>query len=400
MRIHRTLAEAVIKGLDEIFNQGRYADKAIEFILKSNKKWGSRDRAFIASNTYDAVRWWRLLGYLTDTENRNDKDACWLKFGALLFKNGLEIPEWKEFRNLDLRKVDHLLTENNIPAAVKYSVPDWLYLTGKDELSDKWEDELEALNQQAALVIRVNLLKADVQSVQKILDREGIQTEMIAGIPDALRIPKRVNLFTLESFKNGLYDIQDASSQRIAPLLQIEPGMRVIDACAGAGGKSLHLAALMKNKGHLISMDVSERKLEELKRRARRAGVNNTETRVIDNNKVIKRLEASADRLLLDVPCSGLGVLRRNPDAKWKLNEEFLVRIRETQQQIISTYSSMVKPGGKMVYATCSILPSENEKQVELFLKNHTEFTLDEQHRISATEGFDGFFMALLSRAK
>lgn len=175
--------------------------------------------------------------------------------------------------------------------------------------------------------------------------------------------------------------------------------MRVIDACAGGGGKTLHLAALMQNKGKVLALDTVDWKLDELKKRAKRAGVGNIETRVIESSKSIKRLHESADRLLLDVPCSGLGVLRRNPDAKWKLSEKFLGEVRETQRKIVNDYSPMLKPGGLMVYSTCSILPSENEKQVESFINAHAgAYELLEQKHILPSEGFDGFYMALIKR--
>jgi 16S rRNA (cytosine967-C5)-methyltransferase len=172
-----------------------------------------------------------------------------------------------------------------------------------------------------------------------------------------------------------------------------------VDACAGAGGKTLHLSALMKNKGRILAMDSEGWKLDELKKRARRSGAANIETRTIDSSKAIKRLDKSADRLLLDVPCSGLGVLKRNPDAKWKLSPEFIDRVRNTQQTIISDYSKIVKPGGMMVYSTCSLLPSENEDQVKTFLSSEkNEFELIEEKKIMPSEGFDGFYMARLKR--
>ena len=176
--------------------------------------------------------------------------------------------------------------------------------------------------------------------------------------------------------------------------------MRVIDACAGAGGKTLHLAALMKNKGRIIAMDTEQWKLDELQKRARRAGVSNMEAKVIESGKTIKRQANSADRLLLDVPCSGMGVLKRNPDAKWKLSLEFINKIRELQQHIIRDYCDMLKPGGLMVYSTCSILPSENEDQVQQFLSENKSFELLEERHIYPSEGFDGFYMALIKKAQ
>ena len=175
--------------------------------------------------------------------------------------------------------------------------------------------------------------------------------------------------------------------------------MRVVDTCAGAGGKSLHLASLMENKGAIIALDIYGNKLKELKRRAKRAGAHNIETREIDSTKVIKKLYNSADRVLIDAPCSGLGVLSRNPDAKWKLQPEFLDKIRKTQQEILNQYSKILKKGGKMVYATCSILPSENQNQVKNFLASEAgqEFSLeDEKIVLSHESGYDGFYMARL----
>ena len=185
----------------------------------------------------------------------------------------------------------------------------------------------------------------------------------------------------------------------VAAYLEPAPGMRVVDACAGAGGKTLHLAALMQNKGQLIAMDIYESKLKKLKVRARRNGVHNVDTRLIDSTKPIKKLHNKADRVLIDAPCSGLGVLRRNPDTKWKLQPEFLEHIRKTQQELLTKYSKMVKPGGKLVYATCSVLPSENQNQVQQFLESQSEFEfVSDQKILASTSGYDGFYMALLAR--
>jgi 16S rRNA (cytosine967-C5)-methyltransferase len=226
-------------------------------------------------------------------------------------------------------------------------------------------------------------------------------TDAPLDFPDALLLEERQNIFTRQQFKDGLFEVQDGGSQLIAPFLQVKPGMRVIDACAGAGGKTLHLAALMQNKGRIIALDTEEWKLDELKKRGRRAGVANVETRLIESSKTIKRLENSADRLLLDVPCSGLGVLKRNPDAKWKMSLDFIEQVKELQQRILADYCSMIKTGGEMVYSTCSLFPSENEKQVETFLKNQPQhFELLEQKTVLPSAGFDGFYMARLKRLK
>jgi 16S rRNA (cytosine967-C5)-methyltransferase len=206
-----------------------------------------------------------------------------------------------------------------------------------------------------------------------------------------------------ECFKKGFFEVQDAGSQMIAPLLNPQPGERVVDACAGAGGKSLHLAACMKNKGKIISMDIHEWKLNELKKRAARGGVDIIETKVIETNKTIKRLENSFDKILLDVPCSGMGVIRRNPDTKWKLSMEEIDRMILLQREILRDYSKMGKSKSTMVYATCSILNRENEDQVKWFLTETEEgksWKLVEEVRLwPHKDGFDGFYAAKMERS-
>ena len=214
-------------------------------------------------------------------------------------------------------------------------------------------------------------------------------------------LEERANVFKTDAFHNGYFEVQDASSQLVAPFLEVEPGMKVVDTCAGAGGKTLHLASLMQNKGQIIAMDIYESKLKKLKTRAKRNGVHNVELKVIDSTKPIKKLYRKADRVLIDAPCSGLGVIRRNPDSKWKLEPEFLDNIRKVQQDVLQRYSKMVKPGGKLVYATCSVLPSENQQQVDNFLTSEhgKEFTFVKDNKVFAHQsGFDGFYMALLER--
>ncbi|MGL4631582.1 MAG: RsmB/NOP family class I SAM-dependent RNA methyltransferase, partial [Leadbetterella sp.] len=258
--------------------------------------------------------------------------------------------------------------------------------------------ELQAMHMQAPVCIRTNTLKTTKQELSKALSQQNIETTEIPFAQDGLYLSKRQNVFGLAEFKNGLFEVQDAGSQLISEFLDVHPGQRVVDACAGAGGKSLHIANLLKNKGSIISMDVEQFKLDELKTRAKRNGIFNIETRLIES-KTIKRMHDSADRLLLDVPCSGVGVLRRNPDAKWKLKPEFIAEIQELQYSILERYSKILRSGGKMVYATCSLLPSENQNQIESFLTKNTNFELLDQKTIYPSEfNSDGYFMALLTR--
>jgi 16S rRNA (cytosine967-C5)-methyltransferase len=401
MKLHRSLVQAVIETLQHIFVEGVYADKAVEQVLKKNSKWGSRDRRFIAETVYGMVRWWRLIEQCAGIENTEIKAQFWNLFAAWFIINETELPQWEEFSAIDKNKI--LENHSKTKAIRKYceSIPDWLDELGTKELGENvWEKELHELNKEAQVVLRVNTLKINRIQLQRLLTEQTIETIPLGDYPDALVLVKRQNLQQINEYKQGLFEIQDASSQLIAPFMQLKEGMTVIDACAGAGGKSLHIAAMMKNKGKVISMDVEERKLVELKKRADRAGVSIIKTQTI-NPTTIDKFKNTADRLLLDAPCSGLGVIRRTPDAKWKLSLDFINQIKNTQQQIISNYSQMLKPGGIMVYATCSILPSENQNQVEQFLdKNKIHFEFIEDRKVLPSEGFDGFYMAAIKRIK
>lgn len=401
MRLHRNLVFAVIDGLLEIFNENVYADKAIAQLLKRDKRWGSHDRSFIAETTYDIVRWKRLYAAIAEVKEPLERKDMWRIFAVWATLRGITLPDWPQIEPTPTRRIKGRFDELSKIRKYKESIPDWLDEMGEKELGSKWDAEIAALNKQAPVVLRTNTLKTTVTALQEALREEGHETSIVSGYPDALVLDERANVFITESFKKGFFEVQDASSQLVAPMLDVEPGMRVIDACAGAGGKALHLAAQMENKGQLIALDIYGNKLVELKRRARRAGAHNIETRAIESTKVIKKLYNSADRVLIDAPCSGLGVLSRNPDAKWKLEPEFIDRIKNTQQEILQSYSKMVKSEGKLIYATCSILPSENQEQVATFLKSEPgkDFTLIKDQKIlSSTSGFDGFYMALLAK--
>jgi len=394
MKLHNNTIRGVHTALAAIFEEGQYADKVIERTLKSNPKWGARDRSFIAETTYEMVRWWRLINFLSPSKDYYDL------FGTYWLMQGNSLPPWEEFQRINPEKIQEKYEKLEDPAKLE-SVPDWLFDLGKKELGEKWEAEIHSLNQEAQVVLRVNTLKTTRERLKNQLAEDGISTHIIKGYPDALILDERTNVFRNPAFKAGLFEVQDASSQLVAAALAVEPGMRVIDACAGAGGKSLHIAALMQNKGKVLSMDVEEWKLQQTKLRARRDGVSIIERKVIEGSKTIKRMKETADRLLLDVPCSGLGVLRRNPDTKWKLSEESIEKVRQTQQEILQSYPSMVKPGGQMVYATCSILPSENQDQIAKFLESEAgkEFELIEDQKVLAQEsGFDGFYIARLQK--
>lgn len=398
--IHRNLLIGIHDALQEtFFEKNKYADKVIERLLKSHKKWGSEDRKTVSEIFYNIIRWKKRLEYYMG-EGAKPGNIYKMILAYLLWSK-TKYKKFEEFEGIKIADILKKLEKNTVPSkAIQHSIPEWLAETLEKELGDNWEKEMIALNEQAPTVLRANTLKTTVRELMDELKEENVESFSLKQYPDAVQLDEKKNVFLTSAFKDGLFEVQDASSQKIGEMLDVQEGMRVVDACAGAGGKTLHLAALMKNKGQIIALDIYDWKLAELKRRAKRAGAHNIETRTITDNKVIKRLHEKADRLLIDAPCSGLGVLKRNPDSKWKIDQEFIDRIKGEQQQILQDYSKILKKGGRMVYATCSILPSENNEQVEKFLENNPGFKLIKDEKIMPSEGYDGFYMALIERLK
>lgn len=274
--------------------------------------------------------------------------------------------------------------------------PVWL----ADELRRDWGARasrlITALSDDASTYIRVNTLRTTVDAVlQDLAPHEPSRCDL----PNALRIARPFGLFRTASFQGGWFEQQDLASQRVALALDVRPGMRVIDACAGAGGKALHLAALMQNRGRIVALDVSDEKLHALRTRAARAGADIIETRHISTTKVIKRLAGTADRVLIDAPCSGTGVVRRNPDILLHLTPAMLDELVEMQAAILRRSAVAVKPGGRVVYATCSLLKRESEEQVARFLASTTDFAEVHAFRTMPDEvDEDGFYVAVLQR--
>ncbi|MDP5000441.1 MULTISPECIES: RsmB/NOP family class I SAM-dependent RNA methyltransferase [unclassified Flavobacterium] len=402
MRLHRNLVFTTIDSLMAIFNEGEYADKVVARALKKDKRWGSHDRKFVAETIYEIVRWKRLYVEIAEVKEPFDRDNIWRIFAVWAVLRGYTLPDWKYFEETPVRRIKGKFDELTKTRKFKESIPDWMDELGVKELGEEiWTKELAAQNEQAKVILRVNRLKTTKEKLRAILMDLDIVTEFHKEYPDALILTERANVFLTDAFKDGLFEVQDASSQLVAYFLDVQPGMRVVDTCAGAGGKTLHLASLMENKGQLIAMDLYESKLKQLKIRAKRNGAFNIEPRVIESTKTIKKLHEKADRVLIDAPCSGLGVLKRNPDSKWKLQPEFIENIKKIQAEVLENYSKIVKPGGKLVYATCSVLPSENQEQIKHFLSTEIgkEFTFVQDKKVLAHEsGFDGFYMALLER--
>jgi 16S rRNA (cytosine967-C5)-methyltransferase len=392
--------EAITKIAEEIMMNGSFADKAFESFFRNNKSINVSDTSFIVEEVYHLIRNWRLYSEIqTKVCNERNADQILLKLGIGWLLANQKLPDWKIFQSLKPGLIYKIYDEIKDNKAISLSIPDWLHQVGEKELGGQWAEIMQSLNTPSKQVIRVNTVKTKREVLQQLLLASRVVTQTHSKAPDALVLTNKRNLFKIPGFKQGLFEMQDISSQIVGHFADPQPCIRVIDGCAGNGGKTLHLASLMQNRGRIIALDIFAGKLDTLRCRASRAGISIIETRVIDTTKVIKRLHDSADIVLLDVPCSGLGVLKRNPEIKWRLQPADLENLKRTQEDILNRYSSMVKPGGKLVYSTCSILPSENSEQIQKFLRLHSDkFSFVEEKFISPKEGFDGFYMARLSR--
>jgi 16S rRNA (cytosine967-C5)-methyltransferase len=426
MKFYRPLLISLFETLNVVLNEQKIAPHVLESTFKKNKKWGSKDRKSFAEAFYEIVKWQMLLSKIIDLKinkqntktlaEKNEPRFVDVELIAVYYlsSKGYVLEEFQGF-DADLQhklnqavdlgrllpfKTDDLsfLDNFNLKLYEKYSFPLEFHQKLVSEVKDVERFYIES-QKEAPLFIRTNLNKNNTLELKKKLKIENYESDQFDVLPHGLKLKQKANLFRTEAFKNGAFEIQDGGSQLIAPFLEVNAGDFVIDACAGGGGKSLHLSNLMENKGRILSMDIHGWKLEELKKRARRNQCHNIEVRVIESTKVIKRLKDKADRLLLDVPCTGSGVFRRNPDAKYKWNENGFKEIEALQKHILSSYSSMVKPEGKMVYSTCSVFASENQNQIQIFLNEHPEWQLEEEKTIFVGENdFDGYYMARLKK--
>ena len=352
MKLHRHLCDSTLELAKSVLLSHRVADHELATAFEENPKWGKRDRNFVAETLFETTRWRRVLSYLVDSEETNSIiTAQWILMGY-------ELPEWHTYNGLPPEEI--IARQESIadqPRAVRHSIPDWLDLTGHAELGDLWEPQLAALNEKSSVFLRVNTLLATVEEAQAWLAENNVGTSRVDGYPHALALPPG-KMLPKALRLDGRIEIQDPSSQHISPLLDPQPCERIIDACSGAGGKALHLAALSKNEARIFAMDVDGKKLDALKSRARRARATAISPKPITETTPTDFADI-ADSLLIDSPCSGLGTLKRQPDLKWRLKPAALDRVRSIQAQLLAEYPKMLKPGGKLLYATCSILPSE-----------------------------------------
>lgn len=397
-RIFPNQAEAIANSLYAILVEKKRASRVLEKCIDEHPKWGSRDRKTLYDACFNILRWKRKYYFIAAQEKSDFTPWPLIKTWCIL--HDYTLPNWNELDCPPYQSKSELNDLLISDEAIAHSYPDWLYHLGKKELKQGWRNEASALNFQADVALRVNRLVASPKkTVQLLKERFNIDTTLSDLNPDTLLLSKGRRLGNNQLFQKGYFEIQDANSQLIAPFCQVEPGMYVMDLCAGAGGKTLHLAALMRNQGEIKAFDVEENKLRELHRRSKRAKVSIIKTELITSTSTLEKHTKWADRLLVDAPCSGLGTLKRNPEIKWNLDEGQLIAYQETQRKLLSKAAPLIQPKGKLIYATCSILPSENENQIDWFIKENPEFKLEEEIKISADSSkFDGFYMARLTR--
>lgn len=399
MRLHRNIAVGIIEGLENILIDKIALKPALNKLLKKNKKWGARDRKFVFNIIIEIVRWKRKLIEIGKLDI-NSNSFLWDLLGLCLITNNIELPNWEKFSSLDKEKIDLSFIPKSSKRAFLQSIPNWLDKLGLKTFGKIiWEKEIESLNKKAFVYLRINTIRTSTPKVQKRLNKHQINTSLIPGFPDALKLSQNIKLTNTEFYKNGWFEIQDINSQRVSIFTNPKPGMFVIDACAGSGGKALHLATLMQNKGCILAIEPSNEKRRQLEIRTKRNGISIINNDTSENKDIFKKNKESADIVLIDAPCSGLGVLKRNPSAKWHMDPKRINQIINLQQEIIQKYSILVSKGGILVYATCSIFPNENQNQIKHFLntKNGKLFTLlDQKTFLTHQTNGDGFYMSKL----
>jgi 16S rRNA (cytosine967-C5)-methyltransferase len=399
-----SLVGHVLELFQQIDNNVQPPARLTADFFRQRKYLGSHDRRFISDTVFGMIRHRRLIEALleqfivehSEAELLNHRHDRYLPlftlFTATIEKMpSIEISEGLSSRwqmtfpkvNLDefLKWIEQnaslkfLPNEQYVRLGVRYSFQDWMVEEFQKQFGDETEQLLDALNQSAPITLRVNLLKTDREQCQARLQGEGIETVPTELSPVGLIAKKRFQSQSSQAFKDGWFEMQDEGSQLISLIASPKSGDVVIDACAGAGGKTLHLAELMKNEGEIVAIDIERKRLEELQSRANRAGI--TIIRTMLRNEVLpENFFSKADLVLVDAPCSGTGTIRRNPALKWSVNESLVKHYAEQQMNILEENSRYVKQGGKLVYATCSLMRQENEEIVEAFLEKHNYFTL------------------------
>lgn len=379
----RALFRHAVDLLQAVMDGQRPADKQMELYFHDHRNLGVRDRGFIAETVYGCLRRRRFLEYVADSTPTHAEDQVSIYllatqgWSARALEDAGYRPRIKGNSGALRDYAARLALRAELPLGARTDLPDWLL---NKLLAHYGEPETlalaAALNQPATLDLRVNTLKATRAEVMEKLAAEGYPVETTPYSPVGLRRRERAPLFKTASFQAGLFEVQDEGSQLLSLLLEPRRHEMVVDFCAGAGGKTLHLGAIMANSGSLYAFDVAHKRLERLKSRIKRAGLDNVRAVALahEHDVRVQRLAGKADRVLVDAPCSGTGTLRRNPDSKWR--EPDMVQTTATQRRILAAAATLVKPGGRLVYATCSLLPEENDDIVKEFLEHQREFSV------------------------
>jgi 16S rRNA (cytosine967-C5)-methyltransferase len=426
------VAEATIAIYAEARRDWRYTSDVIAREFRRRRELQSAARREVAERVYGLVRMQRrldaVLAWLLRPSGRTVTDlgtAAADRLRYLLYRTTIEGVAVGEIAaelaraGIAPERVADSDKALRADLGLELSYPDWLCALMVSELGpEEARTLLAALNQRAALCVRANVVKLTRAELKERLAAEGVESVPLALAPDGLKLTTHRNVFALGAFREGLFEVQDEASQLVALLCAPPPRALVVDACAGAGGKTLALAALLGGRGRILALDPDERKLQELRRRARRAGLGNVEARPVptDPKALLGLLEVRAARVLCDVPCSGLGVLRRNPEARWRLTPAEMATFPPRQLALIEAYAPLVAPGGRLIYATCTFVRAECEQVVEAFLARHPEFVVMAAKEILGAaraaelgdgtflrtfphrQGTDGFFAAVLRR--
>ena len=388
----------LIEALAYFVEKGHTADRALNEIFKKYKIRDQVQRSDLALRFYGIIRFWRPLVTALGEDKFETVEQMRKLLGA-----------WNAWKKIYSGETQQNLTGPVAERLNKYmrvrklreSFPDWMDEFAINQLGEeKWDALAKSLNKEPKLYLRTNTLKITRENLVSRLHTEGVEAYAYNDNEEGIIIKVYANVFALPSFHEGLFEVQDISSQRVATFCDVRAGMRVADACAGNGGKTLHLASLMQNKGKILATDIVQNKLDELRLRCTRNGVDLVETKLVFSVEMLKKMEGTFDCVLLDVPCSGTGVLRRNPDIRWRLFAEDIERMIKTQQEILSNYSSLVKNDGILVFVSCSIFPCEGEDQVKKFLdENSKHWELLEEFRANpVVDDGDGFYMARIKK--
>lgn len=427
--------QAVIDLLTEIDATPRPADAVMSAYFRARRYIGSKDRTAVAETAYAILRrharlnWWLAKeGHANTPRARVIANAVLgdqRPAGAIakMFTGDRFAPDLltREESVLLGALENHTLEHPGMPDAVRVECPEWAEAPMRAALGNRFAVEMAALLDAAPLDLRVNAVKANRDKARAALAKAGITATPTQWSPLGLRVQGRPPLGQVDAFKNGLVEIQDEGSQLVAFAVAPKPGDQVVDFCAGAGGKTLALAALMNNKGRVVACDVLAGRLKRAAERFRRAGLHNIEAKPLSSARDpwVKRHKRKFDRVLVDAPCSGTGTWRRNPDSRWRVLGPGLEQLVPLQAEILDSAARLVKPGGRLVYATCSLLPEENEGQIAAFLATHPDFTVKPVAEVWAEESVgttppadgpylrlspgrhdtDGFFAAVLVRA-